>query len=100
MRASLNGLGGHNPANKKGGMAMVKQYRDYADMVSEARRRALQSGIFTDNPEEYAKNPGQMYLVSNIDLVIKAFLKDIEEGDVAEYKDPADFLDKHGIEWE
>lgn len=41
-----------------------------------------------------------MYLVSNIDLVIKAFLKDIEEGDVAEYKDPADFLDKHGIEWE
>ena len=77
-----------------------KHYQDYADMVSEARRRALQTGIFTDDPKEYAKYPGQMYLVSDIDLVIKAFLKDIEEGDAAEYKDPADFLNKHGIVWE
>jgi hypothetical protein len=69
----------------------------YAEMVEEARRRALYSGTFTDNPEEKADD---VYLVKDIDLVVKAFLKDIEAGDTAEYSEPAEFLDKHGIEWE
>ena len=69
----------------------------YEQMVSEARKRALYSGTFTDNPEEKADD---VYLVKDIDLVVKAFLKDIEAGDTAEYSEPAEFLDKHGIEWE
>ena len=69
----------------------------YEQMVSEARKRALHSGTFTDDPEEKADD---VYLVKDIDLVVKAFLKDIEEGDTAEYSEPAEFLDKHGIEWE
>lgn len=69
----------------------------YEQMVSEARKRALHSGTFTDDPEEKADD---VYLVKDIRLVIKAFLKDIEAGDAAEYNEPAEFLDKHGIEWE
>lgn len=69
----------------------------YSEMMDEARRRALYSGTFTDDPEEAA---GDVYLVKEIDLVVKAFLKDIEAGDTAEYSEPAEFLDKHGIEWE
>lgn len=69
----------------------------YEQMVDEARRRALYSGTFTDDPEEKVDD---VYLVKDIDLVVKAFLKDIEEGDTAEYSEPAEFLDKHGIEWE
>ena len=69
----------------------------YAEMVEEARKRALYSGTFTDNPEEKADD---VYLVKDIDLVVKAFLKDIEAGDTAEYSEPAEFLDKHDIEWE
>lgn len=69
----------------------------YAEMVEEARKRALNSGTFTDNPEEKADD---VYLVKDIDLVVKAFLKDIEAGDTAEYSEPAEFLDKHDIEWE
>ncbi len=69
----------------------------YAEMVEEARKRALHSGTFTDNPEEKADD---VYLVKDIDLVVKAFLKDIEAGDTAEYSEPAEFLDKHDIEWE
>ncbi len=69
----------------------------YEQMVSEARKRALQSGTFTDDSEEKADD---VYLVKDIDLVVKAFLKDIEAGDTAEYSEPAEFLDKHGIEWE
>ena len=69
----------------------------YAEMVEEARKRALYSGTFTDDPEEKADD---VYLVKDIDLVVKAFLKDIEAGDTAEYSEPAEFLDKHGIEWE
>lgn len=69
----------------------------YAEMMDEARKRALHSGTFTDDPEEKADD---VYLVKDIDLVIKAFLKDIEAGDTAEYSEPAEFLDHHGIEWE
>lgn len=79
-----------------GGNKMEDQMT-YSEMVEEARKRALHSGTFTDDPEEAA---GDVYLVKDIDLVIKAFLKDIEEGDTAEYSEPAEFLDKHGIEWE
>ena len=71
--------------------------RKYAEMVEEARKRALYSGTFTDNPEEKADD---VYLVKDIDLVVKAFLKDIEEGKLGSYSEPAKFLDKHGIEWE
>lgn len=54
--------------------------------------------VFTDDYYEYAKAPDMLYLVEDTDLVVKAFLKDIEEG-AAWYSEPADFLDKHGIEW-
>lgn len=68
----------------------------YAKIVSEARRRAL-SGTFTDEPD---KLKDDVYLVADIDLVIKAFIKDIEEGDKRTYSEPAEFLDYHGIEWQ
>ena len=73
------------------------QNMTYEQMVDEARRRALCSGTFTDDPKEKADD---VYLVKDMDLVVKAFLKDIEEGDTAEYSEPAEFLDKHDIEWE
>lgn len=82
------------------GGSEMKNEMTYEQMVDEARSRALRSGTFTDDPEEFAKDEGTVYLVKDIDLVIKAFLKDIEEGDAAEYSEPAEFLDKHGIEWE
>ena len=84
-------------SNGHGFEVEVRETMTYAEMVEEARKRALNSGTFTDNPEEKADD---VYLVKDIDLVVKAFLKDIEAGDTAEYSEPAEFLDKHGIEWE
>ena len=69
----------------------------WVDIMNKARHLALNSGTYTDNPEEKA---GDVYLVKDIDLVIKAFAKDIEEGKLDSYSDPAEFLDAHGIEWE
>lgn len=69
----------------------------WVDIMNKARHLALNSGTYTDNPEEKADD---VYLVKDIDLVIKAFAKDIEEGKLDSYSDPAEFLDAHGIEWE
>ncbi len=68
----------------------------YDQIVNEARRRAL-SGTFTDEPD---KLQDDVYLVKDINLVIKAFISDIDAGDTKTYDEPADFLDYHGIEWQ
>jgi hypothetical protein len=69
----------------------------WAEIMEKARHLALNSGIFTDDPKEKADN---VYLVKDIKLVVEAFAKDIEEGKLGVYSEPASFLDKHGIEWE
>ena len=69
----------------------------WTEIVDKARHLALNSGTFTDDPEKKADD---VYLVKDIRLVVDAFAKDIEEGKLGSYSDPAEFLDKHGIEWE
>lgn len=69
----------------------------WAEIMDKARHLALNSGTFTDDPEEKADD---VYLVKDIRLVVDAFAKDIEEGKLGSYSDPAEFLDKHDIEWE
>ena len=69
----------------------------WTEIMDKARHLALNSGTFTDDPEEKADD---VYLVKDIRLVVDAFAKDIEEGKLGSYSDPAEFLDKHGIEWE
>jgi len=68
----------------------------WIEIMNKARHLALYSGVFTDDPEEEA---GDVYLVKDIRLVIDAFARDIEEGKLGNYDDPASFLDAHGIEW-
>ena len=68
----------------------------WIEIMNEARHLALNSGIFTDDPEKEADD---VYLVKDIRLVIDAFAKDIEEGKLGSYNEPASFLDAHGIEW-
>jgi len=67
----------------------------YEKIMEEARKRA-NSGTFTDDPEKAA---GDVYLVKDLDLVVRAFAKDIEEGDTRVHHSPEEFLDHHGIEW-
>jgi len=69
----------------------------WTEIMDKARHLALNSGTFTDDPEEKADD---VYLVKDIRLVVDAFAKDIEEGKLGSYSEPAEFLDKHGIEWE
>ena len=68
----------------------------WAEIMDKARELAG-SGNFTDDPEEKADD---VYLVKDIRLVVDAFAKDIEEGKLGSYSEPAKYLDKHGIEWE
>lgn len=69
----------------------------WAEIMDKARHLALNSDTFTDNPKKKASD---VYLVKDIRLVVDAFAKDIEEGKLGSYDDPASFLDRHGIEWE
>lgn len=69
----------------------------WTEIMDQARHLALHSGTFTDDPKEKADD---VYLVKDIRLVIEAFAKDIEEGKLGSYSEPAVFLDAHGIEWE
>lgn len=69
----------------------------WTEIMSKAWHLALNSGTFTDDPKEKA---GDVYLVKDIRLVVDAFAKDIEEGKLNNYNEPADFLNAHGIEWE
>jgi hypothetical protein len=69
----------------------------WTEIMNRAWHLALNSGTFTDDPEEKA---GDVYLVKDIRLVVEAFAKDIEEGKLSSYSEPAEFLNKHGIEWE
>ena len=69
----------------------------WAEIMDKARHLALNSGTYTDDPEEKSAD---VYLVKDIQLVVDAFAKDIEEGKLGSYSEPAKFLDKHGIEWE
>jgi hypothetical protein len=69
----------------------------WTEIMDKARHLALNSGTFTDDPEEKADD---VYLVKDIRLVVDAFAKDIKEGKLGSYSEPAEFLDKHGIEWE
>ena len=69
----------------------------WTEIMDKARHLALNSGTFTDDPEEKADD---VYLVKDIRLVVDAFAKDIEEGKLGSYSEPAEFLDKHDIEWE
>ena len=69
----------------------------WTEIMDKARHLALNSGTFTDDPEEKADD---VYLVKDIRLVVDAFAKDIEEGKLGTYSEPAEFLDRHGIEWE
>jgi hypothetical protein len=68
----------------------------WAEIMDKARELAG-SGNFTDDPDEIADD---VYLVKDIQDVINAFAKDIEEGKLGTYSEPVEFLDKHGIEWE
>lgn len=67
----------------------------WAEIMNKARQLAY-SGTFTDDP---GKADGTTYLVEDMDSVVKAFAKDIEEGKLGAYSEPAEFLDRHGIEW-
>ena len=69
----------------------------WTEIMDKARHLARNAGTFTDDPEEKADD---VYLVKDIRLVVDAFAKDIEEGKLGSYSDPAEFLDKHDIEWE
>ena len=69
----------------------------WAEIMNKAWHLALNSGVFTDDPEKKADD---VYLVKDIQLVVDAFAKDIEEGKLGSYDDPASFLDAHNIEWE
>ena len=69
----------------------------WAEIMNKARHLAFNSGTFTDNPKEKTQD---VYLVKDIRLVVDAFAKDLEEGKLGSYSEPAEFLDKHGIEWE
>lgn len=69
----------------------------WTEVMNKAWHLALNSGTFTDDPKEKA---GDVYLVKDIKLVVEAFAKDIEEGKLGSYSEPAEFLDKHSIEWE
>ena len=82
--------------NQKGEEEMTTKMT-WTEIMDKARHLALNSGTFTDDPEEKADD---MYLVKDIRLVVDAFAKDIEEGKLGSYSEPAEFLDKHGIEWE
>ena len=68
----------------------------WTEIMNKARHLALNSGIFTDDPEKEADD---VYLVKDIRLVVDAFARDIEEGKLGSYDDPGSFLDAHGIEW-
>ena len=68
----------------------------WTEIMSEAWHLALNSGTFTDDPKEKA---GDVYLVKDIRFVVEAFAKDIDEGKLGSYSEPAEFLDRHGIEW-
>jgi len=67
----------------------------WAEIMNRARELA-HSGTFTDDPR---KADGTTYLVEDMDLVVKAFARDIEEGKLGTYTEPGEFLDRHGIEW-
>ena len=68
----------------------------WEQIVDEAVKRATYSGMITDDPEEFAKNP-DLWFVDDIQLVIDAYIKDIEAGDVAEDAGPEEFFARHGI---
>jgi hypothetical protein len=70
---------------------------NWTEIMNKAWHLALYSGTFTDDPQKKADD---VYLVKDIRLVVDAFAKDIEEGRLGSYSEPAEFLDKHGIEWE
>src|SRR5690606_12866304 len=52
----------------------------WTEIMNKAWHLALNSGTFTDDPEEKA---GDVYLVKDIKLVVDAFAKDIEKGSLA-----------------
>ncbi|MDI9412902.1 MAG: hypothetical protein QM401_04950 [Bacillota bacterium] len=69
---------------------------NWTEIMNKARELA-NSGTFTDNPEEIG---GDVYLVEDMQDVINAFAKDIEEGKLGTHSEPAEFLDRHGIKWQ
>ena len=69
----------------------------WTEIMNKAWHLALSSGVFTDDPE---KKAGDVYLVKDIRFVVEAFAKDIDEGKLGSYSEPASFLDAHNIEWE
>lgn len=69
---------------------------DWIEVMNRARELAY-SGTFTDEPKEA---DGTTYLVDDMELVVRAFAKDIEEGKLGTYDEPEKFLDAHGIKWE
>lgn len=71
----------------------------YEQIVDEARRRATESGLITDNREEFEADTSLWY-VKDILLVIDAYIKDIEAGDTAKDAGPDEFFTRHGIEVE
>lgn len=77
----------------------VKTTMSWAEICDEARRRAYDARNITDDRAEFEKDPN-LWLVKDMQLVVDAHTKDIEAGDTAEYSEPAEFLDKHDIEWE
>ena len=84
-----------NRQNQKGEDGMTTKM-SWTEIMDKARELA-DSGAFTDDPDEIADD---VYLVKDIQDVINAFAKDIEEGKLGTYSEPAEFLDRHGIEWE
>jgi len=74
----------------------VTNKMSWAEIMNKARELA-NSGTFTDNPAELADD---VYLVSDLEEVVQAFAKDIEEGKLGTHSEPEKFLDAHGIEWQ
>lgn len=68
----------------------------WAEIMDKARELA-HCGTFTSDPKEA---DGTTYLVEDMDLVARAFAKDIEGGKLGTYDDPEKFLDAHKIDWE
>ncbi len=74
---------------------------DHARLMDEARKRATDPGLFTDDPETVTE---EQYLVADMADVVEAFYQDImaevvHEVDFSEVDDGAEaFCKRHGIE--
>lgn len=77
----------------------MKRFMNHQQKCAEASMRTYESGLITDDREEFEKNEN-LWLVKDMGLVFQAHLKDIEDGDAVEDAGPEEFFARHGIEVE